>query len=66
MHPAILVHKTLLGKWRKAMDLIGPGPMEPHFEDANSAVHGLEAEGNWVDLGSGAGNDVFVVRSILG
>ena len=50
MHSAIHVHKALLGKWRKAMDLIGPGPMEPHFEDANSAVHKLGAEGNWIAL----------------
>ena len=37
------------------MDLIGPGPMEPHFEDANHAVQNLHAQGLWVDLGSGAG-----------
>ena len=37
------------------MDLIGPGPMEPHFEDAAQAVHNLDAQGQWVDLGSGAG-----------
>ncbi len=37
------------------MDLIGPGPMEPHFEDANQAVHNLDVQGTWVDLGSGAG-----------
>lgn len=37
------------------MDLIGPGPMEPHFEDANQAVCNLDVQGNWVDLGSGAG-----------
>ena len=37
------------------MDLIGPGPMEPHFEDANQAVCNLDVQGCWVDLGSGAG-----------
>ena len=37
------------------MDLIGPGPMEPHFEDADHAVRNLHAQGHWVDLGSGAG-----------
>ena len=37
------------------MDLIGPGPMEPHFEDANQAVCNLDVQGSWVDLGSGAG-----------
>lgn len=37
------------------MDLIGPGSMEPHFEDAFQSVHNLNAQGTWVDLGSGAG-----------
>jgi 16S rRNA (guanine527-N7)-methyltransferase len=37
------------------MDLVGPGPLEPHFEDACRAVEWLDAKGSWVDLGSGAG-----------
>lgn len=37
------------------MDLVGPGPVEEHFLDADAAVAGLEAEGDWLDLGSGAG-----------
>lgn len=37
------------------MDLVGPGPTEPHFEDAIGAVAGLHATGRWLDLGSGAG-----------
>lgn len=53
--PAIAVHRALLEKWRKAMDLVGPGPAEPHFEDANAAVAELDARGDWADLGSGAG-----------
>lgn len=53
--PAESVHLRLLERWRHAMDLIGPGPAEPHFEDAAAAVSPLAAEGDWVDLGSGAG-----------
>lgn len=53
--PAIAVHRALLEKWRKAMDLVGPGPVDPHFEDADRAVEGLDAAGDWADLGSGAG-----------
>lgn len=54
--PAEQAHQTLLAKWRKAMDLVGPGPLAPHFEDAARAVHWLDAQsGEWVDLGSGAG-----------
>lgn len=52
---ALDAHRRLLDKWRNAMDLIGPGPAGPHFEDAVGAVDGLEATGRWADLGSGAG-----------
>jgi len=52
---ALDAHRRLLQKWRKAMDLIGPGPMEPHFEDAIGAVQDLDVHGRWADLGSGAG-----------
>ena len=55
MNPALQLHKELLQKWRKAMDLVGPGPLEPHFEDSIKAVCDLDAKGTWVDLGSGAG-----------
>lgn len=48
-------HRQLLQKWRKAMDLIGPGRMEDHFIDATRAVESLHISGSWIDLGSGAG-----------
>ena len=48
-------HRRLLEKWRSAMDLVGPGPLDPHFQDAAAAVSWIPAEGHWVDLGSGAG-----------
>ena len=48
-------HSALLEKWRHAMDLVGPGPIEAHFEDAARAVSWLDAQGDWLDLGSGAG-----------
>ena len=48
-------HEALLEQWRKAMDLIGPGPATPHFIDAAASVRGLAASGRWADLGSGAG-----------
>ena len=37
------------------MDLVGPGPLEKHFEDATNAVSDLQARGKWIDLGAGAG-----------
>jgi 16S rRNA (guanine527-N7)-methyltransferase len=53
--PGEQAHHDLLVKWRKAMDLVGPGPLAPHFEDAARAVSWLDARGAWADLGSGAG-----------
>ena len=56
MRQSILdTHRRLLERWRHKMDLIGPGPMEPHFTDANSAVSSLPLLQSWADLGSGAG-----------
>ena len=49
------VHRALLARWRRAMDLVGPGPLDPHFEDARGAVLPLRPTGRWADLGSGAG-----------
>jgi 16S rRNA (guanine527-N7)-methyltransferase len=48
-------HAALLERWRRTMDLVGPGPLAPHFDDAEAATAPLHAAGDWVDLGSGAG-----------
>jgi len=53
--PEERAHLELLERWRTAMNLVGPGPAEDHFIDAAGAVDGLAAEGQWADLGSGAG-----------
>jgi 16S rRNA (guanine527-N7)-methyltransferase len=53
--PAEDAHLQLLTRWRGAMDLVGPGPLDPHFIDAVEAVEGLAVSGRWADLGSGAG-----------
>ena len=55
VHPALTVHRELLERWRGAMDLVGPGPLEPHFVDALAVATPLGACGAWADLGSGAG-----------
>ena len=49
------IHRALLEKWRGAMDLVGPGLLDVHFDDSRAAVEGLAARGRWADLGSGAG-----------
>jgi len=56
LSPAETVHFQLLEKWRGAMDLVGPGPLAPHFIDAAAAIDTIgPATGAWLDLGSGAG-----------
>ena len=55
MTPVEAAHLALLEEWRGAMDLVGPGPLLPHFEDARQAVSWLQPRGLWADLGSGAG-----------
>lgn len=53
--PAEQTHRELLEQWRKVMNLVGPGPVDEHFEDAARAVSWTELSGRWADLGSGAG-----------
>lgn len=48
-------HRAELERFRGSMNLVGPGPLDPHFEDATHGVAGLDARGRWADLGSGAG-----------
>jgi 16S rRNA (guanine527-N7)-methyltransferase len=55
LRPAEQIHRDLLEKWRAVMNLVGPGPVKPHFVDAIGSVNGLNAVGRWADLGSGAG-----------
>jgi 16S rRNA (guanine527-N7)-methyltransferase len=49
------VHADLLERWRKVMNLVGPGPIAVHFRDVDQATAGMTLTGAWADLGSGAG-----------
>jgi 16S rRNA (guanine527-N7)-methyltransferase len=49
------VHADLLERWRKVMNLVGPGPIAVHFRDVDQATAGMKLTGAWADLGSGAG-----------
>jgi 16S rRNA (guanine527-N7)-methyltransferase len=53
--PAEVIHRDLLERWRKAMNLVGPGPIAHHFLDSVQAIADLAVTGRWADLGSGAG-----------
>ncbi len=54
-NPQMKIHFELLKKWRNAMDLVGPSHVEEHFIDAYYICSDINAKGNWLDLGSGAG-----------
>lgn len=60
----IATHARLLERWRKAMNLVGPGPLSSHYDDSERALAGLAPAGRWVDLGTGAGfpGVVFAAR----
>jgi len=48
-------HRRLLASAREETNLVGPGPLEPHYEDSRLALAELSPTGRWADLGSGAG-----------
>lgn len=48
-------HRSQLEHYRGSMNLVGPGPVDVHFDDCTAALQGLAPEGYWADLGSGAG-----------
>ena len=49
------IHQQLLERRRHALNLVGPGPLEPHYADCAGALGALSPSGHWADLGSGAG-----------
>jgi 16S rRNA (guanine527-N7)-methyltransferase len=48
-------HRTLLEAWRTSTNLVGPGPIDVHWDDVLRGTSGLTFDGAWVDFGSGAG-----------
>ncbi len=51
----LTTHRERLARWRDAMNLVGPGALEEHYEDCRKALAWLRPAGRWADLGSGAG-----------
>jgi 16S rRNA (guanine527-N7)-methyltransferase len=64
----LTVHRALLARWRDAMNLVGPGDLEEHYQDCTRALAWLTPAGRWADLGSGAGfpGVVFAARAPAG
>jgi len=58
------VHRELLERWRHITNLVGPGPVDEHFEDCERALAWLRPTGAWVDLGSGAGFPGLVLAAL--
>lgn len=54
--PTLLsAHREHLERFRGSMNLVGPGPLDPHYDDCAQAVQIVEPSGRWADLGAGAG-----------
>lgn len=64
MRELIDTHRALLDSWRKAMNLVGPGEVDPHYEDSLQALEGLNPKGLWADLGTGAGFPGVVLSAL--
>ena len=64
MPDLLATHRALLEQWRNAMNLVGPGDVGEHYEDAERALAKLEPSGHWAYLGTGAGfpGIVFAAR----
>lgn len=61
----LATHRALLERWREAMNLVGPGDLDEHYQDCARALAWLRPVGRWADLGSGAGfpGVVFAARA---
>lgn len=58
-------HQELLNRWRKAMNLVGPGPTDVHYQDSRRALSWLRPQGSWADLGTGAGFPGIVFAALF-
>ena len=55
MADLLTTHRRLLARFRKSMNLVGPGDLSLHYLDADRSLGWLQPTGHWVDLGTGAG-----------
>jgi 16S rRNA (guanine527-N7)-methyltransferase len=64
-HDLLAIHRRLLERRRRSMNLVGPGDIEEHYLDATLGLGRLELYGNWADLGSGAGFPGIVLAAMF-
>ena len=65
MADLLTTHHQQLEKFRGSMNLVGPGPVDFHFEDAKRALKPLSPEGYWADMGTGAGFPGLVFAALF-
>lgn len=58
------MHRELLERFRTSQNLVGPGPVEVHYEDARLGLAGLAPRGRWADVGTGAGFPGIVLAAL--
>lgn len=60
----LAVHRELLERFRASQNLVGPGPLDVHYEDARHGLAGLGPRGRWADVGTGAGFPGVVLAAL--
>lgn len=61
----LAAHRALLERWRDTHNLVGPGPVDVHYDDARAGLEGLDPTGRWADLGTGAGFPGVVLAAMF-
>ena len=65
MADLLTTHHQMLEKFRGSMNLVGPGPVDFHFDDAKRALKPLSPSGYWADMGTGAGFPGMVFAALF-
>lgn len=60
----LAVHRRHLERARHETNLVGPGPVDEHYLDAERGLAELHPTGLWADLGSGAGFPGIVLAAM--
>ncbi len=64
MNELLAIHRAELERARTETNLVGPGPLDEHYLDAEAGLSDLSPSGRWADLGSGAGFPGIVLAAL--